>query len=134
MKLTPLQNDRAAGVLIAQAAGDALGAGYEFDAPMPDGAPVAMIGGGPFGFEPAEWTDDTSMALVIAEALLDAPAHTLDATAKDAIVRGWAEWAPRPATSERRPSRPCGARRLAAAAGRTAPNAADALGPPSRCI
>ena len=72
MKLTPLQNDRAAGVLVALAAGDALGAGYEFGAPLPDGAEVTMKGGGPFGFAPAEWTDDTSMAVPIAQALLEA--------------------------------------------------------------
>jgi ADP-ribosylglycohydrolase len=72
MKVTPLQNDRAAGVLVALAAGDALGAGYEFSAPLPDGAEVTMKGGGPFGFAPAEWTDDTSMAIPIAQALLEA--------------------------------------------------------------
>ena len=33
MKLTPAQADRAAGVLLATAAGDALGAGYEFSYP-----------------------------------------------------------------------------------------------------
>ncbi len=54
MKLNPLQNDRAAGVLVAMAAGDALGAGYEFGAPLPDGTEVTMKGGGPFGFAPAE--------------------------------------------------------------------------------
>jgi ADP-ribosyl-[dinitrogen reductase] hydrolase len=72
MKLTPLQNDRAAGVLVALAAGDALGAGYEFGAPLSDGAKVTMKGGGPFGFAPAEWTDETSMAVPIAQALLEA--------------------------------------------------------------
>jgi hypothetical protein len=71
MKLNPLQNDRAAGVLVTLAAGDALGAGYEFGAPLPDGTPVSMKGGGPFGFAPAEWTDDTSMAVALAEALVD---------------------------------------------------------------
>ncbi len=57
--------DRAAGVLVGLAAGDALGAGYEFG-PAFDG-PVAMIGGGPFGWDPGEWTDDTQMAICIAE-------------------------------------------------------------------
>jgi ADP-ribosylglycohydrolase len=74
MKLKSLQNDRAAGVLVALAAGDALGAGYEFGAPLPDGAEVTMKGGGPFGFAPAEWTDDTSMAIPIAQALLEVTA------------------------------------------------------------
>jgi ADP-ribosyl-[dinitrogen reductase] hydrolase len=57
--------DRAVGVLVGLAAGDALGAGYEFG-PAFDG-PVEMQGGGPFGWEPGEWTDDTQMAICIAE-------------------------------------------------------------------
>jgi len=61
------QTDRIAGVLVGQAAGDALGAGYEFG-PAFDG-PVRMKGGGPFGWEPGEWTDDTQMAICIAEGL-----------------------------------------------------------------
>lgn len=36
--------DRAAGVLLGTAAGDALGAGYEFSYPGPD-LPIGMIGG-----------------------------------------------------------------------------------------
>jgi hypothetical protein len=28
---------------------------------------VAMVGGGSFGWEPREWTDDSSMAIAIAE-------------------------------------------------------------------
>src|SRR5882724_11695836 len=67
MELTAAQLDRARGVLLATAAGDALGAGYEFGPPLPDDAPVAMKGGGTLGWAPGEWTDDTSMALAIAE-------------------------------------------------------------------
>ncbi|WP_241387199.1 ADP-ribosylglycohydrolase family protein [Rhodococcus sp. CH91] len=66
MRLTAVQNDRAAGVLLATAAGDALGAGYEFTYPAAD-AKIDMIGGGLGPFAPGEWTDDTSMALAIAE-------------------------------------------------------------------
>ena len=29
-----------------------------------------MVGGGPFGLRPGEWTDDTSMALCLAESLV----------------------------------------------------------------
>jgi len=58
--------DRVAGVLLGQAAGDALGAGYEFTTPPPD-TPIRMKGGGAFGWEPGEWTDDTQMAICIAE-------------------------------------------------------------------
>ena len=69
MRLTSAQTDRACGVLLAAACGDALGAGYEFgSAPLPPpGTPPAMIGGGLGGFEPGEWTDDTSQAYAIAE-------------------------------------------------------------------
>ena len=30
-----------------------------------------MIGGGPFGLEPGQWTDDTAMALCLAESLIE---------------------------------------------------------------
>jgi ADP-ribosyl-[dinitrogen reductase] hydrolase len=30
-----------------------------------------MIGGGPFNLKPGEWTDDTSMALCLAESLIE---------------------------------------------------------------
>ena len=34
-----------------------------------------MIGGGPFGLKPGEWTDDTSMALCLAVSLINPPAR-----------------------------------------------------------
>ena len=41
-----------------------------------------MVGGGPFGLRAAEWTDDTSMALCLAESLIEklgfAPADQLE--------------------------------------------------------
>jgi len=67
MKLTTAQIDRACGVLLGTAAGDALGAAYEFGPPRGPELEVAMVGGGAFGWEPGEWTDDTSMAIAIAE-------------------------------------------------------------------
>ncbi|KQU03804.1 ribosylglycohydrolase [Rhodococcus sp. Leaf7] len=70
MKLTSDQMTRAQGVLVATAAGDALGAGYEFGYPTPDTV-IDMIGGGPFDWAPGEWTDDTSMAVCIADALVE---------------------------------------------------------------
>ena len=57
--------DRCAGVLLGLATGDALGAGYEFGTP-PSGD-VSMKSGGLGGWEPGEWTDDTQMAVCIAE-------------------------------------------------------------------
>jgi ADP-ribosyl-[dinitrogen reductase] hydrolase len=58
------------GCLLGLACGDAVGTAVEF---MPKGSfePVAdMVGGGPFGLRPGEWTDDTSMALCLAVSLL----------------------------------------------------------------
>jgi ADP-ribosyl-[dinitrogen reductase] hydrolase len=69
--------DRIAGTLLGMAAGDALGAGYEFETPPFDR--IAMIGGGLGDFAPGEWTDDTSMAVCIAEVL--ASSGVLDLTA-----------------------------------------------------
>ncbi len=91
MELTTAQRDRAAGVLLATAAGDALGAGYEFGPPLPDDRPVGMIGGGAFGWEPGEWTDDTSMALVIADAVADG-ADPREPATQGRIAAGWYTW------------------------------------------
>ena len=62
--------DRALGSLIGLAVGDAVGTTVEF---LPRGAfpkLTDMIGGGPFRLKPGQWTDDTSMALCLAESLL----------------------------------------------------------------
>lgn len=96
MKLSTAQLDRAAGVLVATAVGDALGAGYEFGPAVPCSTPVTMKGGGPFGFEPAEWTDDTSMSIVIATSILDGfdAGHSPAADSTLAsMVTGWQAWA-----------------------------------------
>lgn len=91
MELTSAQRDRACGVLLGTAVGDALGAGYEFGPPLPDDAPVTMRGGGGCDWAPGEWTDDTSMAIVIAEvAATGADLRGVDA--QDQIVARWAGW------------------------------------------
>jgi len=59
------QDDRAAGVVISSAAGDALGAPHEFGPPLADSFPLKMTGGGAFNWGPGEWTDDTQTALAI---------------------------------------------------------------------
>jgi ADP-ribosylglycohydrolase len=57
--------DRAAGVLLAAAAGDALGVPYEFTSGVPD--LPRMVGGGLGPYAPGEYSDDTQMAVCIAE-------------------------------------------------------------------
>jgi ADP-ribosylglycohydrolase len=92
MTLTTAQTDRAAGVLLGMACGDALGAGYEFGPPLPEGTVVTMVGGGQFDWAPGEWTDDTSMAVPIARAIA-AGRDLADDRVLDDIVAEWVEWA-----------------------------------------
>jgi ADP-ribosyl-[dinitrogen reductase] hydrolase len=91
MTLTTAQLDRAIGTLLATAAGDALGAPYEFGPPRGPELEVAMVGGGSFGWEPGEWTDDTSMAIAIAEVAADGM-DLRHEEALDALVRRWYDW------------------------------------------
>jgi ADP-ribosylglycohydrolase len=61
--------DRSAGTIIASACGDALGAPHEFKPPLNKSVPLEMTGGGSYGWEPGEWTDDTQMALALLKPL-----------------------------------------------------------------
>ena len=92
MTVDPAVLDRAAGALLGMAAGDALGAPYEFGPPLSDSTPLAMTGGGSLGWAPGEWTDDTSMAVPIAQALAKGKSLDDDATL-DEIVGVWQVWA-----------------------------------------
>ena len=63
-------NSRYLATLLGLAAGDAVGTTVEFS-PRGSFKPVTgMTGGGPFQLKPGEWTDDTSMALCLAESLI----------------------------------------------------------------
>lgn len=73
------RQDRIAGVLLGQAAGDALGSHYEFGEPSNGHATMQK---GTFGHEPGEWTDDTQLAMCIAAAHSH-PGHTA------ANILGW---------------------------------------------
>ncbi|MFD0481985.1 ADP-ribosylglycohydrolase family protein [Kineococcus sp. GCM10028916] len=87
-----VDGSRAAGIVAGTACGDALGAGYEFGPPLADGTPVAMVGGGVFDWAPGEWTDDTSMAVPVLQAVAAGRPLTDDATL-DGIVAAWVGWA-----------------------------------------
>lgn len=62
--------DRAAGALLGLAIGDALGATLEFKARDSYPRLRDMVGGGPFRLQPGQWTDDTAMALALADSLI----------------------------------------------------------------
>ena len=66
-----MERDRYRGCLIGLAVGDALGTTLEFKRPGTFKPIKDMVGGGPFGLKPGEWTDDTSMALCLAESLIE---------------------------------------------------------------
>ena len=57
------------GCLVGLAVGDAVGTTVEFKPPGTFDPVTDMVGGGPFDLVAGEWTDDTSMALCLAESL-----------------------------------------------------------------
>ncbi len=63
--------DRAKGALIGLALGDALGTSLEFSRRDTLPRVTDLVGGGPFALAPGQWTDDTSMALCLADSLLE---------------------------------------------------------------
>jgi ADP-ribosyl-[dinitrogen reductase] hydrolase len=62
--------ERAIGALLGLAVGDALGTTLEFSARDSRPRLTDIEGGGPFHLQAGEWTDDTSMALALADSLL----------------------------------------------------------------
>lgn len=63
--------ERFRGCLLGLAVGDAVGTTLEFRPPGSFSPLEDMIGGGPFNLQAGEWTDDTSMALCLAESLVE---------------------------------------------------------------
>lgn len=82
-----IDTNKLQGALIGLAVGDAVGTTLEFT-PHGDYGLTDMVGGGPFYLPVGAWTDDTSMALCLAESLL--AKGTFDA--QDQIAR-YARWA-----------------------------------------
>ncbi|NOU96973.1 ADP-ribosylglycohydrolase family protein [Paenibacillus sp. LMG 31456] len=70
MSLQLSQKDRYRGSLLGLAIGDAVGTTVEFHAPGTFEPLKDLVGGGPFNLQAGQWTDDTSMALCLAESLL----------------------------------------------------------------
>ena len=71
-------NERFAGAMLGMACGDALGAPVEFlsreELETRFGRLTEMVGGGNYTrWQPGEWTDDTGMALCVAEGILESP-------------------------------------------------------------
>lgn len=80
--------NRAQGCLAGLAVGDALGTTLEFTSPGSFEPLTDMIGGGPFRLKAGQWTDDTSMALCLAESLLECEVFDL----KDQMERYLRWW------------------------------------------
>jgi ADP-ribosyl-[dinitrogen reductase] hydrolase len=83
-------SQRYRGSLLGLACGDAVGTAVEF---RPRGSfelLTDMIGGGPFGLAPGQWTDDTSMAMCLAESLL--AKGGFDAADQMGRYVNWSHW------------------------------------------
>lgn len=65
------EEERFLGCLVGLAVGDALGAAVEFSRPGSFTPVTDLRGGGPHRLPAGYWTDDTSMALCLAESLLE---------------------------------------------------------------
>ena len=80
--------DRALGAFLGLAVGDAVGTTLEFCSRDAQPRLQDMVGGGPFNLPPGAWTDDTAMALALADSL--AASETLDCRdLMDRFVRWW---------------------------------------------
>lgn len=67
----PFDAEAAKGMLLGLAVGDALGTTLEFTERDSHPPVTGPVGGGPFNLEPGVWTDDTAMALCLADSLIE---------------------------------------------------------------
>jgi ADP-ribosylglycohydrolase len=79
--------DRFRGALLGLAIGDALGASVQYRKPGTFPPVSDLIGGGPFGLPRGAWTDDTAMALCLAESLTEC--NGFDAADQIARYQRW---------------------------------------------
>ncbi|OYN89438.1 ADP-ribosylglycohydrolase family protein [Parenemella sanctibonifatiensis] len=90
MSTAAVDLDRAAGAVLGSAAGDALGSQYEFGPSLPDEVAIEF-GAGVFGHAVGEWTDDTSMAVPILQALARGESLN-DSAVLGRVLAEWREW------------------------------------------
>ncbi len=81
--------DWAVGCLTGLAVGDALGTTLEFSARDSLPPVTELVGGGPFQLNAGEWTDDTSMALCLADSLLAQGTHLPGTALVEPDSRDW---------------------------------------------
>lgn len=79
--------DRAVGALVGLAVGDAIGTTLENSKRDSTPPVLDMVGGGPFDLRPGEWTDDTAMALCLADSLL-----ACDGLDQSDLLRRFSRW------------------------------------------
>ncbi len=88
LRTADAMGDRALGAFLGLAVGDAVGTALEFCPRDSQPRLEDMEGGGPFELPPGYWTDDTAMALALADSL--AASEALDARdLMDRFVRWW---------------------------------------------
>lgn len=83
--------DRAVGCIVGVAVGDAMGAGLEFTSSRrSDGSDweTEMRGGGTFGWQPGETTDDTAMTVAVLDMYLDNGGKYN----QEMLVQAWLDW------------------------------------------
>lgn len=68
-------DDRVRGALVGLACGDAVGVASEFQARGTFPEIKGMVGGGVHRLQPGQWTDDTSLALCLAQSLIERSGH-----------------------------------------------------------
>lgn len=79
--------DRAVGAFWGLALGDAVGTTLEFAARDTKPLLTDMAGGGPFHLKPGEWTDDTAMAMALADSLA-----TCGDLVEEDVLKRFSDW------------------------------------------
>ncbi len=90
--VTEVLLDKYYGCMLGLACGDAVGTAVEFSVPGTFEPLVDMVGGGPFGLELGQWTDDTSMALCLASSLIDCQHNVDDGFNAEDQIKKYIQW------------------------------------------